>query len=133
MRTGGLEAVFLVTFPQARHLLSSQGSTRDKRPLGLCHVCLFRAFLTPALSTQRIQKCKQDRDVASIHEYLGSRKGRSTPQSAPLADPYLPPRQKPLERLCTCWGQPVPYCRQCKVGLAEAAAADTGKPPCTYR
>ena len=54
MRTGGLEAdFFLVTFPQARHLLSSQGSMRDKRPLGLCCVRLFRAFLTPGLSIQR--------------------------------------------------------------------------------
>ena len=47
------------------------------------------------------------------------------------ADPYLPPSQEPLEWLCTCWGQQVPYCLQCKVCLAEAAAADTGKPPCT--
>ena len=43
----------MVTFPQARHLLSSQGSMRDKRPLGLCCVRLFRALLTPGLSTQR--------------------------------------------------------------------------------
>ena len=45
----------MVTFPQARHLLSSQGSMRDKRPLGLCCVRLFRAFLTPGLSTQRLK------------------------------------------------------------------------------
>ena len=57
MKTGGLEAeFFLVTFPQARHLLSSQGSMRDKRPLGLCCVRLFRAFLAPALSTQRNER-----------------------------------------------------------------------------
>ena len=47
------------------------------------------------------------------------------------ADLCLLPRLEPLERLCACWGQPVPYCLQCKVGLAEAAAADAAKPPCT--
>ena len=39
--------------PDLLHLLSSQGSMRDKRPLGLCCVCQFRAFLAPALSAQR--------------------------------------------------------------------------------
>ena len=46
------------------------------------------------------------------------------------ADPYVPPQcSESLERLCTCWGQAVPFCL--KVGIAEAAAADAGKPHCT--
>lgn len=48
------------------------------------------------------------------------------------ANPYVPPQcPESLERLCTCWGQPVPYCLRCKVGLAEAAAAHASKPHCT--
>ena len=31
-----------------------------------------------------IQKCKQDRDVASVYDYLGSQTGKSTPKPAPL-------------------------------------------------
>ena len=31
-----------------------------------------------------VQKCKQGRDAALIHDYLGSQKGRPAPQSAPL-------------------------------------------------
>ena len=31
-----------------------------------------------------VQKCKQGRDVASIHDYLGSQNRRQNPQPAPL-------------------------------------------------
>ena len=47
------------------------------------------------------------------------------------ADPVSLPRKQPLVRLCTCWGAAGSLCVRCGVGLAEAAAADATKPPCT--
>ena len=51
---------------------------------------------------------------------------------AVTADPLMNPQcSEPLVRRCSCWGQAVPFCLKCKIGLDEAAAADAKKPQCT--
>ena len=67
-------------------------------------------------------------EAAAGGSYLGNWPSRNN--GTVQANAYLPPQcpdLEPLERVCTCWGQSVPFCIRCKIGLAEAAAADAGK------